>query len=85
MVGVRYSAPGPRAFAIRGLGQFASDVSEIALPDVRLFAGNSAIPSAKWSDGRARMESACRLGQGEPTSITAWQQSPAMGAGARAG
>jgi len=75
MVGVRYSARSPRAFAIEGLGIFASDAPDIALPDICLFAGTSVIPSDEWSNVRAHLESACRVGQSEPVPLPAWRQS----------
>jgi hypothetical protein len=51
MVGVRYSARSPRAFAVRGREITVSDISNACL-----FAGLSAAPTANASDVRADLE-----------------------------
>jgi hypothetical protein len=72
MVGVRRSARGPWAFAVRGLGIFASGVSGICLPDTRLLAKPPAVRKNDASNSRVRIENACRVGHAERDSAAAF-------------
>jgi len=65
MVGVRYSARGPWASAVRGLDTFMAGGSDIRLPDVRLFAEPSAVPTDRdiAGNGRAGSGGGCTVGR----------------------
>jgi hypothetical protein len=66
MVGVRYSARGPGAFAVRGLDIFLSGVSDICLRDIFLFAEFS----ENANNGRAYIDG-CRFGRAERNTAAA--------------
>jgi hypothetical protein len=71
MVGVRYSARGPWAFATRGLDIFASGLADICVPNTRLFAEFPAVRSSANND-RVRTESGCRVGCAERDTTAAF-------------
>jgi hypothetical protein len=66
MVGGRYSAQGPRAFAVRGQGTFVSGVSETCL-----FAEFSAVLEDNARNRRTRIEGSCPVGAAKPDTVPA--------------
>jgi hypothetical protein len=75
MVSARYSARGPWAFAVRGLGTFASGVLPTREPDTRSLAQSSTIPNNN-ANRRAYVESGCVVRGNQRYSVPAWRQPP---------
>src|SRR5262245_49637076 len=63
MVGVRYSARGPWALAVRGLVIFASGVADICLPDTGLLAERSPVRNNDASKSRVRVQGGGQVGR----------------------